>query len=154
MSTRSTRFWGDPRVIWWAAAGDREASAERLRVAIDDARDAPGLGWWAIVEKATGEVLGNVGLQRAQHPPNDVELAYHLRYDAWGRGIATEAARHAIDYALKVLRVPRVIAAIVPENRRSQRVAERLGLRKIGTVTHAGLLHDLFAVESEIELPT
>ena len=46
-----------------------------------------------------------------------------------GRGYATEAAVACRDYARTALRVSRLIAIIHPDNRPSQRVAEKIGLR-------------------------
>ncbi len=46
-----------------------------------------------------------------------------------GRGYATEAAAACRDYARTALGASRLIAIIHPDNRPSQRVAEKIGLR-------------------------
>lgn len=112
------------------------------------ARD--GFGPWLAEERASGEAIGQVGLMRQElegDPEPAVEVGYLLARPAWGRGYATEAARASRDWAFSALGVARVISLIRPENRRSQRVAERNGFRVIRQVQHAGLLHDVWGME-------
>jgi len=86
-----------------------------------------GFGLW-IVETTSGEFVGDCGLtvQRVDGV-DDVEVGYHVRADLQGRGYATEAAAACRDHAA-ALGVRRLIAVIAPENRPSQRVAEKIGL--------------------------
>ncbi len=54
--------------------------------------------------------------------------AWRLGRAAWGRGLATEGARAALDFAFTTLDLEEVIAIIHPDNVRSRRVAEKLGM--------------------------
>jgi RimJ/RimL family protein N-acetyltransferase len=56
----------------------------------------------------------------------------------WSHGFATEGARAALTHAFTVLEKDRVISLIHPENRRSIRVAERIGERLQGRIEHLG----------------
>jgi RimJ/RimL family protein N-acetyltransferase len=85
-----------------------------------------GYGIWAVEEKATGRLLGRIGLFKPEGWPG-FELGWVLGRDAWGKGYATEGARRALDYAFTELRYDHVISLIHPENRASVRVAERIG---------------------------
>lgn len=58
--------------------------------------------------------------------------------DAWGKGLATEAARRAVSFALVELGAPEVTAIIHHENQPSIRVAERVGMQRIGPVQFRG----------------
>jgi RimJ/RimL family protein N-acetyltransferase len=50
-----------------------------------------GFGFWAAVEKATGEFLGWFHFRpRRDAAPGEDELGYRLRKPAWGKGCATE----------------------------------------------------------------
>ena len=53
-----------------------------------------GYGFWAAIEKATGEFLGWFHFRPASGSPADEpELGYRLRRSAWGQGYTTEGPR-------------------------------------------------------------
>ena len=53
-----------------------------------------GYGFWAAIEKATGEFLGWFHFRPGPDAaPGEVELGYRLRKSAWGKGYATEGSR-------------------------------------------------------------
>jgi RimJ/RimL family protein N-acetyltransferase len=56
------------------------------------------------------------------------EIGYRIRRDNWGEGYATEVARAWLDYGFSFLGLNRVVAMIQPENHRSVRVAENIGM--------------------------
>lgn len=75
------------------------------------------------------EFAGVVGLT---HDPEHgrAELGYWLGRPWWGKGIATAAARLAVEYAFQKLRVRRVYAYCFAVNAASRRVLEKNGLKK------------------------
>jgi len=87
-----------------------------------------GYGMYALVERASGAVIGFCGLV---HPDGqaDAEIKYALHADAWGRGYATEAARALLAYGRDVHGLRRVIATAAPEHAVSHRVLLKAGLR-------------------------
>ena len=85
-----------------------------------------GYGNWAAVEKATDECIGRIGLWNPEGWPG-LEVGWLLARSHWGRGLATEGGRAALDWAFGVLGAERVISVIHPDNAASIRVAERLG---------------------------
>jgi RimJ/RimL family protein N-acetyltransferase len=125
-----------------------------------------GLGYLAVVRKKDGALIGRCGLMEllieSVEPergirrgwfgfagaPADVELTlecelgYTFDPTVWGQGFATEAARCVRDYARTVLRLPYAISAILPQNARSRRVAERAGARVVGQMDVVGLAWD------------
>ena len=115
-----TRYTGD------GPYADVEAVREviRTRTLADYAKH--GFGRWACVEKASGEVIGFMGLK---YLPDlqEVDLGYRLLPRCWGRGLATEGALASIDYGFRILQLARVIALIHQENTRSSRVVEKCG---------------------------
>jgi RimJ/RimL family protein N-acetyltransferase len=89
-----------------------------------------GHGLWIVTLRATGEFVGDCGLTpQTIDGVTDLEVGYHTRADLQGRGLATEAAAACRDHARDVVGVRRLIAIIHPDNRASQRVAEKVGLR-------------------------
>jgi RimJ/RimL family protein N-acetyltransferase len=81
-----------------------------------------------------------VNLQRTPAPLTDIEIGWHFERSSWGRGYATEAAAALLLHAF-VTGVDRVVADIVPDNRRSRAVAKRLGVHRIDVVERSDLLH-------------
>jgi ribosomal-protein-alanine N-acetyltransferase len=124
-------IYGDPEVWRYMGGGDGHADVAQSRAALERivARYAerPGLGLWAIVEKATGEIVGSVELVPLDGGP-EIEVGYHLARRAWGRGIASEATRGAVRHAFETLELPRVVGVVYPDNLASRRVLEKAGL--------------------------
>jgi RimJ/RimL family protein N-acetyltransferase len=85
-----------------------------------------GFGHWAVEEKASGELIGRLGLQYPEGWPG-FEIGWTLGRDHWGKGFATEGARKVLAHAFSEMGRDHVISLIHPENRASIRVAERLG---------------------------
>lgn len=102
-----------------------------------------GFGMWAIVEQATGDVIGYCGVSRfpSRCGRDEAELGYRLARVHWGRGYATEAAGAVRDHGLYTLRVPRIIAVIDPANGASVRVAVKIGMRFEREITFDGYTH-------------
>ena len=113
-----------------------------------------GLGRRAVVEGATGQVIGFVGLGDGPAPrePGDAELAYRLALPHWGRGLATEAAGALTRHGLAALGVARVIALVDPGNTGSVRVLQKIGMAfvrpvKLDGYDHADHLYAISAVD-------
>jgi RimJ/RimL family protein N-acetyltransferase len=86
-----------------------------------------GYGQWSVIEKATGEVIGCVGFYHPQKPWPGVDLGWLFHRSRRGNGFATEAARAAIEWAWANTQVDRIISLIAPDDRRSIRVATKIG---------------------------
>lgn len=126
------------------------------------------LGYLAVLRKADGALIGRCGLMdlavesaapergirggwfgREEAPPGvalvfECELGYTFDPAAWGQGYATEAASCVRDDARDVLEFSYVISAILPQNARSRRVAERSGARFSGQMEVVGLTWDRY----------
>lgn len=85
-----------------------------------------GYGQWTVIEKATDEVIGRVGLWHPAGWPG-IEVGWVIRPSRWGRGFATEAAREAVRFGFETVGADHLISLIRPDNERSIRVAERIG---------------------------
>ncbi len=85
-----------------------------------------GYGQWTVVEKATGHLIGRVGLWYPEGWPG-IELGWVIRRSHWDRGLATEACRAAVAYAFDEVGADRIISMIQPDNTRSIRVALKIG---------------------------
>jgi RimJ/RimL family protein N-acetyltransferase len=93
-----------------------------------------GYGFWAAIEKDTGEFLGWFHFRPAQGSPHDEpELGYRLRKSAWSKGYGTEGSRALIRKGFTELGVRRVVASTMAVNLASRRVMEKAGLRFVRT---------------------
>jgi RimJ/RimL family protein N-acetyltransferase len=110
-------------VIRWGADVDLAASKARLTrlIILGESLPVP-LGWAAVLEKATGELVGDVALQPTPFCPGDIEVGYHFARRGQHRGLATEATRALLAHAIAVGSFPRLVAAIVPGNLASWRL--------------------------------
>jgi RimJ/RimL family protein N-acetyltransferase len=86
-----------------------------------------GAGWWAIEDKQTGQLVGNVGAFFREQS-TVMEMGWNTYRQFWGKGIANEAAAAVLNYVLEVRREQKVRALISSGNESSRRVAERLGM--------------------------
>lgn len=90
-----------------------------------------GFGMFSVIDKASGQWLGQMGpWQPAGWPGTEVGWAF--RRSAWGKGYATEAAIAAMDWACDYLGWTDIIHSIDPDNQASQALARRLGSRNRG----------------------
>lgn len=86
-------------------------------------------GFWAAIERATGEFLGWFHFRPYRGAPEEIELGYRLKRSAWGNGYATEGCRALIEKGFTELGVNKVVADTLAANARSRRVMETLGMR-------------------------
>ena len=88
-----------------------------------------------------GQLLGFAGVAYPYFMPelaHRPELGWRLAREAWGHGFASEAAAAAREDAFERLRLAELISIIHPANRRSRRVAEKLGMTLEGEVARPG----------------
>jgi RimJ/RimL family protein N-acetyltransferase len=98
-----------------------------------------GYGLW-LLSTADDGFVGDCGLTpQLVDGVTELEVGYHVLPALQGRGYATEAAAASRDFARDVLGATRLIAIIHPDNRPSQRVAEKIGLHpEKRTAVHGG----------------
>lgn len=135
------RYLGDGRAL------ERPAAWREIAILLGH-WDLRGFGQWAVVERASGELVGRAGLWQPEGWPG-MEVGWVLGRPYWGHGYATEAARAAVDHAFQTLGTRRLISLIRPDNGRSIRVAERLGERYDRQVELARTVHHVYAIDRE-----
>jgi RimJ/RimL family protein N-acetyltransferase len=91
-----------------------------------------GLSHWAAEDPESGRLVGRIGLLRHHDWPlsrSPVEVGWTLDRDYWGRGLATEGGRAAMEcWRELLLDDAQLISITIPANVRSRAVMERLGL--------------------------
>jgi RimJ/RimL family protein N-acetyltransferase len=88
-----------------------------------------GYGYWAAIEKVTGDFIGWFAFHPHEDgPPDEIALGYRLRRSAWGKGYATEGSRALIHKGFAELGARRVTATTYQDNFASRRVMEKVGM--------------------------
>jgi ribosomal-protein-alanine N-acetyltransferase len=147
--------YADPEVMRWVGHGAHRMPAE-TRSALRGYADAlakRGYGFVAVVERASGDLIGDAGLHPLGGRGPDIELGYTLARSAWGRGYGTEIARALAEHAFDALGAERVFAQVEPANRASRHVLEKLGMTERATRMAHGRPHLLYAVERDDYMP-
>lgn len=128
------RFNGDPTVmeltgepVWTSLEQTKE------RLAAYDAFERHGFGRWGCVYKPDGQVIGFSGFKYLPEL-DEVDLGYRLLPAYWGRGLATESCLACIQFGFEVIGLSHIIALVLPENVRSIRVAQKVGMRDTGLI--------------------
>lgn len=93
---------------------------------------------WTVSWADGGERLGRCGIFPLEES-GLFEIGYRFVRAAWGRGVATEAARRVLDHGFREFAFDPIVAVTHPDNRGSQRVLENIGLRSRGLRYHYGL---------------
>jgi [ribosomal protein S5]-alanine N-acetyltransferase len=118
-------LWGDPRVT--ALIGG-PFDSQRVRHLLD-AQLAADLQYWPVFLRAGSAFAGCCGLRPYPPRARTLELGFHFLPERWGQGLATEAARAAIDLAFTSLGAAELFAGHHPENAASARTLRKLGFR-------------------------
>jgi RimJ/RimL family protein N-acetyltransferase len=126
----------DPDVMRYINGGRptprEEIENDFLPAFLDYYRRFTGYGFWAVIEKSTGDFLGWFHFRpKPDGSPDEPELGYRLRKSAWGKGYATEGSRALIRKGFTELGVRRVYAQAMVVNLGSSRVMEKAGLRLV-----------------------
>ena len=133
-------LFSDPEVMRWLPA-EVSTSLDETRLRMqrrDELEKRHGYGLWTVVEKESGNIVGCCGLWPVEDKGPEIEIAYHLTRAYWGKGYITEAAAAVVDYGLGELGLDRIIAIADPENFRSRRVMEKIGMRFEGRARYYG----------------
>lgn len=134
----------DPEVMrYLGAVWPPERQRAHLSAQIDT-DFGEGLGYWSLFENAAPEQMLGWALLTPLPATDDVQIGYRLRRDAWGRGIATEAAGRLMEHAFSSLKLPALAATVHPENVGSQRVMAKLGFTDVGTYEAGGKVERLY----------
>lgn len=113
-----------------------------------------GTGRLAIIEKTTGSFLGWAGLKWVTDPIDSkqhfFDLGYRLQEQAWGRGIATEAAKASLRFGWNQLKAHEIFAIADAGNAGSINVLKKCGLQQLHPFDLDGTLHHWFRIEQPV----
>jgi RimJ/RimL family protein N-acetyltransferase len=86
--------------------------------------------------KSSGKMIGVMAVLKVDKKNRNAELGYWIAKKHWNKGFATEAGLRALGFGFNVLNLERMYAKCVPDNKASNRVMEKLGMKYEGTLRH------------------
>ena len=90
-------------------------------------------GYFAVLQKATGAIIGQAGLINSDIEGVFVtQIGYIFDNSVWGNGYANEAAGSLVKAAFNTFGINKLYCTMRPENLPSVKVAERLGFCRVG----------------------
>ncbi|WP_339214395.1 GNAT family N-acetyltransferase [Ornithinibacillus sp. FSL M8-0202] len=88
-------------------------------------------GLWAVVLKEGNQFIGDCGITMQNIDEERLpEIGFHIIKDFWNKGYATEVARACMEYAFTTLNSPAIYSYTTIDNIPSQKVAEKIGMKK------------------------
>lgn len=107
-----------------------------------------GIGRWAVIEKATGHMVGWSGLKLVKETRNGhnhyYDLGYRLIRRCWGLGYATESALASVAYGFGPLQLTDIYGMADVRNTASCQVLQKAGLQFVNTFDEEGQPHHWF----------
>jgi ribosomal-protein-alanine N-acetyltransferase len=93
-----------------------------------------GVRFWICRKEVPDEIIGTISFSFYKTAPfQTIMVGYKLLPEYWHKGYAMEALRAAIEIVPSVMRVARIEAYVLPDNRASQTLLSRVGFRLEGT---------------------
>lgn len=138
------QMWADPDVVRFIGGqpSSREQSWQRFLARVGS-WDVVGFGFFAVVERESGQLVGEAGFQEARRVitpsfEGALEAGWALMPSAQGWGYATEAMQAAIGWAEAAFARRRMTCLIDPDNLASLRVAGKLGFKEFARPEYGG----------------
>ncbi|MBR6316228.1 MAG: GNAT family N-acetyltransferase [Lachnospiraceae bacterium] len=100
---------------------------------------------WAVIEKESGECIGQVAYFLVDKSNSWGEIEYCIGSAYQGKGYATEATKAVIRYGFDKIGFHKVQICVRPSNIKSARVIEKCGF------TYEGTLRDYFLIDGKYE---
>ena len=119
----------DPEVSRYTGDGGpktREEMATILRDHVLADYQKHGYGRYLVFHKEAEQNIGFSGLKYLPEE-DEVDIGYRFAKKFWGQGIATESCHPFLAYGFEVLQLPSIIGMVLPDNKGSIRVLEKLG---------------------------
>jgi len=135
-------YGSDPEVVKYLPFGPntREDSQNFLNRAMDKQKEEPREDYGlAVVLKSEDKLIGGCRISKASE--REGNLGYILNRHYWGNGYATEATKSMVEFGFKELGVHRIYTDCHPDNVRSIRVLEKVGMTVEGTRREYTIMH-------------
>ncbi len=88
-----------------------------------------GYGRFAVIYKFDQKLIGFTGIKYLPEVNGESDLGYRFLPEYWGKGIATESSKMALDYGFKSLQLEKILGFTELKNKASTRVLEKVGFK-------------------------
>ncbi|KGF68753.1 GNAT family acetyltransferase [Hoeflea sp. BAL378] len=125
------RVNSDERMLAFYPHRRSRAEADELFDLMRARTRATGIGWAVAEDRETGAPLGFTGLATIRDEEvigAGVEIGWRYVPEAWGKGLATEAARALLEHGFDEIGLERIVAFAVTDNHPSLAVMRRIGM--------------------------
>lgn len=93
---------------------------------------------WAILDKTTGQLLGEIVLNELDPANESMNLRIALSSNNLGRGFGTQAVKLVVEFGFQVLNLREIRLDVWRENLRAIRVYEKVGFAARSTIVEDG----------------
>ena len=123
------RLYEDPAAVRYMKgfSDDREEEREKLLSYIEKVYGFYGYGYWAVVLKNSGDLIGRVGFGKPEGDGHDASVGYLIRKDKRHQGYGFEVTQAALEYAFHAIGMSAIDAVTDPENTASVSLLKKLG---------------------------
>lgn len=111
---------------------------EKMVVAVLNHWTEHGYGLWAVTSRLNGVLMGRGGLQYLPET-QEVEIDFLLGQEFWGQGFATQIGQASLRYGCEELGLENIVGIVHQENKASQRVLEKIGMRFVEQAQYFGM---------------
>ncbi|MEW5922838.1 MAG: GNAT family N-acetyltransferase [Candidatus Zixiibacteriota bacterium] len=109
-----------------------------------------GFSLFTVILRENDKIIGDCGLETDKIAGRlIVGIGFDFNRTYWGKGYATEAATAVLDYAFSDLGFDSIFGWIDPQNKPSQRVAERIGMSVDRYVNRGGKKYILYCIKRQ-----
>ncbi|MCC6168811.1 MAG: GNAT family N-acetyltransferase [Caldilineaceae bacterium] len=127
-------LFGDPRTLRFLNQPPTDTPAKALELIrwLNGHYDRHEAVQWAITLDDDDRMIGTCGVYAWDRENRHVDIGYHILYEHWGQGYATEATRALLGWCFANLDVHRIQADCTDGNIASERVLLKCGFRLEG----------------------
>ena len=125
----------------WLPHKDIDETIRVLKMWVEDYQK-PHTYHYAIVEKATDNLIGSIGCVDFKERLEACEVGYCISYEAWGKGYMSEALKELLTFLFEDVGVRRVYARHALVNPGSGKVMEKAEMRFEGSHRESFKTHD------------
>jgi ribosomal-protein-alanine N-acetyltransferase len=117
---------------WTADELERNVWKQRLRRYREELRHGSGVAF-LIRERKSGALAGGISIGNIRYGVAQTgQIGYWMSKDYAGKGLMVESVELVLRHGFETLRLHRIEAACIPDNRRSIRVLEKAGFQREG----------------------